>query len=188
MSRNETDSLILNVAEKADKMKNDMNKKRAAKYEESSWLEYEATFKAMLYHQLIKNGLDCWKISMENSPVAEGNKDIESKKIDIWIDEENYDYFLEVKMIRVKTETGGLRRVNDKKGVYGDLLKLDEILRYRNDKSTFGVAIAVYNGPDDNIDYEYIESKLNKEATGLLSQNLKMMICANGKCKYVKNR
>jgi hypothetical protein len=177
--------LILEATEKADKMKNDMNKKRAAKYEESSWLEYEATFKAMLYHQLIKNGLDFQKISMENSPVAEGNEDIESKKIDIWIDEENYDYFLEVKMIFVKEETGGLRRVNDKDGAYGDLLKLAEILRYRNDKSTFGVAIAVYNGPDDKIDCEYIVSKLNKEVTGLLSQHVKMMICANGKCKYV---
>lgn len=180
MNENKLDNLILTALEEADKMKNDMNKKRSAKYEESSWLEYEATFKAMLYHQLIKNGLDFQRISMENSIVAEGNEDIESKKIDIWIDETNDDYLLEVKMIGVHQETKGLRRVNNKDGLYRDLLKLTEIVKYYNDKSTFGVAIAVYDGHNDSIDCVYVESKLNKEVTGLLTQYVKMIIVANG--------
>lgn len=40
-----------------------------------------------------------------------------------------------------------------------------------------------YNGNDDGISCEYIESKLNKRGTGLLTQYVKMIIVASGKCK-----
>ena len=187
MSANKVDDLILNAAENADKMKNVMNKKEAVKYKESYGHELETTFKAMLYYQLIKNGLEYWKISMENSPEAKDNSDIELKRIDIWIDEENVDYLLEVKLVGVHEKTKGLRRVNNKDGLYGDLLKLTEIVKYFKDESTFGIAIAVYDGHDDSIDCEYIESKLKPEVKGILTRQVKMMICANGKCEYVKN-
>ena len=180
------DNLILTAAEAAETMKNAMNKQRGETYEENLWREHEATFKAMLYHQLIMNGLECYRISMENSPVAEGNKDIESKRIDIWIDEEEEDYFLEVKRVYVNPDTKGLRRVNNKNGVYGDLLKLTKIVKYHNDENTFGTVIAVYNGPDDAIDCEYIESKLKTDVKSLLNNYVRMIICAKGKCKYVK--
>ena len=186
MSDNKIDNLIFNAAEEADMMKNDMNKREAVKYKANSWSEYEATFKAMLYHILIKNGLEYYKISMEYSPKAKDNPGIESKRIDIWIDEANDDYLLEVKLIGVNNDTKGLRRVNNKDGLYGDLLKLTEIVKYYNDKSTFGIAIAVYDGHDDKINCGDIESKLKPEIKGLLTRYVKMMICANGKCKYVK--
>lgn len=185
MRVNKVDNLILNATENADKMKNVMNKKEAVRYKESSWSEYEATFKAMLYHQLIKNGLEYWKISMEYSPDAKDNSDIELKRIDIWIDEANDDYLLEVKLIGVDNDTKGLRRVNNKDGLYGDLLKLTEIVKYFKDESTFGIAIAVYDGHDNSIDCEYIESKLKPEVKDILNRQVKMMICANEKCKYV---
>lgn len=187
MSANELDDLILKAVEEADKMKIDMNKKKASENEENSWSEYEATFKAMIYHQLIENGLDYRKISMENSPDVKNDDDLESKKVDIWINEANDVYLMEVKMIGVHSKTKGLRKVNNKDGLYGDLLKLTEIVKYYKDKHNFGIAIAVYDGHDDNIDCEYLESRLNKDLTDLLSNYIKMMICANGKCKYVKN-
>ena len=64
MGRKELDALILKASEKADKMKNHMNKKEAEKYKDDTWAQFEATFNAMLYHQLIKNGLEYWNISM----------------------------------------------------------------------------------------------------------------------------
>ena len=181
------DNLIKTATEEAEKMKNDMNKERGNTYEENFWREHEATYKAMLYHQLIKNGLEFYRISMENSPEAEGNKDIESRKIDLWVDKGNDNYFLEVKMFYVNTKTKGLRRVNNKTGVYGDLLKLTEIVRHRNDENTFGTAIAVYNGSDDTIGFEYIKQRLDEKVTSLLNRYVKLIVCANGKCEYVNN-
>ena len=181
------DNLILTAIEAAETMKNAMNKKRAKTYEESSWREHEATFKAMLYHQLIENGLEFCRISMENSPVAPGNKDLESMRIDIWIDEEECNYFLEVKMFYVNPRTKGLRRINNEKGVLGDLRKLTKILTVRNDENTFGTAIAVYNGSDDTIGFEYIRQRLDENVTNLLNRHVKLIVCANEKCEYVKN-
>ncbi len=187
MGRKELDALILKASEKADKMKNHMNKKEAEKYKDDTWAEFEATFKAMLYHQLIKNGLEYWNISMENSFEAEDNKKIASKRVDIWIDEMNVNYLLEVKMMGVNEKTKGLRRVNNKAGLYGDLIKLTGLVEYKeNDGHTFGTAIAVYNGHDGTIDCEYIESRLKGDVTSLLTRYVRLIICANKRCLYVK--
>ena len=187
MSNNELDDLILKAIREAEKMKIDMNLKEASESGKGTWSEYEATFKAMIYHQLIENGLDYRKISMENRPEVKKRDDLKRKRIDIWIDETNDDYLLEVKMIGVHPRTKSLLRVYNKKGLYGDLVKLTELLKYYKDEHTFGIAIANYNGPENNIDCGYIESRLNRDATDFLSPRLKMIICANGECRYVKN-
>lgn len=185
MGRKELDALILKASEKADKMKNHMNEKEAEKYKDDTWAEFEATFKAMLYHQLIKNGLEYWNISMENS-LEDEDKKIASKRVDIWIDKMNVNYLLEVKMVGVYEKTKGLRRVNNKAGLYGDLIKLTELVEYNNDGHTFGTAIAVYNGHDGTINCKYIESGLKDEVTSLLTRYVRLIICANRRCLYVK--
>ena len=186
MSGKELDTLILKASEEADKMKNYMNKKEGKKYKDDTWAESEATFKAMLYHQLIKNGLEYWNISMENSLEAEDKK-IASKRVDIWIDKMKVNYLLEVKMVGVNRKTKGLRRVNNKAGLYGDLIKLTELVKYKkNDGHTFGTAIAVYNGHNSTINCKYIESGLKDEVTSLLTRYVRLIICANGGCLYVK--
>jgi beta-xylosidase len=81
------------AAEEADKKKNEMNKvlareekemkfknkknEESTEEEEEEWSEYEATYKAMLYHELITQGIDFKRISLENGTIAE---DVDKKK------------------------------------------------------------------------------------------------------------
>lgn len=187
MNGNELETLILKAAEEAENMKNNMNEEEAKDSGRDSWSEYEATFKAMFYHQLIENGLVYQKISMENHPdVKEGNY-LEKKKIDIWIEETNDDYLIEVKLIGVDPTSQSLKKVYDKSdSLKVDLVKLTNIINYYKDGHTFGIAIAVYDGDDSNIDCDYMESRLNKDVTKLLSPYVRIIVCANRKCKYVQ--
>ena len=90
-------------------------------------------------------------------------------------------------MFYVNPRTNSLRRINNENGVLGDLRKLTKILTVRNDENTFGTAIAVYNGSDDTIGFEYIRQRLDENVTNLLNRHVKLIVCANEKCEYVKN-
>jgi hypothetical protein len=79
-----------------------------------------------------------------------------------------------------------LQRVYNKGGLCKDLVKLNEILDYFGDTKAMGIAIAVYNGHDDKMDCKNIKDKLNDEINEKLNRHVKLIVCANGKCEYVK--
>lgn len=185
MERDDFESLILKATVEAEVKRMSMNKTKAEVNEESNWSELEATFKAMLYHQFLEHSVDYSIISMENSPNAKDNKEIKSKKVDIWIEDKKFTYLLEVKMIDIRRRSGTLRRVYNKGGLFQDLLKLNKILEYFDNRNYFGIAIAVYNGHDNALDCDHIKNKLDNNIKEQLNRHLKMVICANGSCEYV---
>jgi hypothetical protein len=192
MEREDFESLILKVTEKAEAMRADMNKNKALEYKKHKnrklpWSELEATFKAMLYHQFLKHRVNYSNISLENSPDAKDNKKIKSYKVDMCIKDHEFTYLLEVKMINVRKTSGNLQRVYNKGGLCKELVKLNEILDYFGDTKAMGIAIAIYNGHDDKMDCKNIKDKLNDEINEKLNRHVKLIVCANGKCEYVKN-
>jgi hypothetical protein len=176
--------IIRKSARMADVKINDLNQYYKEEYKEESWSEYEATYSAILYKELTES-IDYKMITMENRAESQKNG-VKRKKYDIWITKGDIYYILEVKRFGVSTKTDGLRGVNDKKGIYGDLMKLDTLIRTIGPRDTYGIAIGFFEG-NDSITLDDIDSKLDDEIWGLLDKepNLKLLICAGGKCKYV---
>ena len=73
--------------------------------------------------------------------------------------------------------------LNSKAGVYGDLLKLDRYLTSHRKPDLKGISIAV-NEEDDKVDVSKIIKKIDKELLKLLNNNLRLLICSNGKCEF----
>ena len=63
-------------------------------------------------------------------------------------------------------------------------ISLDEDTK--NNPQTYGIAIGFFEGVD-SITLDHIESEIKNKIRKLLNEepNLKLLICANGKCKYV---
>jgi hypothetical protein len=122
---------------------------------------------------------------MESSTFSK-KEGVKGKKYDIWITKGEIYYILEVKRFGVSTKTDGLRGVNDKKGIYGDLMKLDTLIRTIGPRDTYGIAIGFFEG-NDSITLDDIESKIEDRVQEKLDKepNLKLLICAGGKCRYV---
>ena len=178
--------IIWKSAEIADTKMNDLNQYYDEKYKEKPGLksEDEATYKAILYRELTESR-DYRMITMESSTFSK-KEGVKGKKYDIWITKGEIYYILEVKRFGVSTKTDGLRGVNDKKGIYGDLMKLDTLIRTIGPRDTYGIAIGFFEG-NDSITLDDIESKIEDRVQEKLDKepNLKLLICAGGKCRYV---
>ena len=176
--------IIRKSARMADVKINDLNQYYKEEYKEESWSEYEATYSAILYKELTES-IDYKMITMENRAESQKNG-VKRKKYDIWITKGDIYYILEVKRFGVSTKTDGLRGVKDKKGIYGDLKKLDALIGTIGPRDTYGIAIGFFEGNDSITLYD-IESKIDDKIWELLDEepNLKLLICANDKCKYV---
>ncbi|MEM0134962.1 MAG: hypothetical protein QXU18_07020 [Thermoplasmatales archaeon] len=161
--------------------------------DKGEWQEHEATFTAMLYHELIVQGIDYSKLSLENQPDT-NSKNSKGKKIDLWFEEYQGDklditYAHEIKLIGVRKVRGGefgLRFMNSKAGVYGDLIKLDKYLE--DEKDEVGIAIAAYTGKDE-ISPEKIISLLGHKTSRYTGEkpknpNLKLLVVSNGESEY----
>jgi hypothetical protein len=74
--------------------------------------------------------------------------------------------------------------VSDENGICGDLMKMDDLIK--DNPQTYGIAIGFFEG-NDSITLDDIESKIDDKIWELLDEepNLKLLICAGGKCKYV---
>ena len=153
------------------------------------WGEHEATWKALLFHELIlidekvKDSL-----SMENTPITK-NKRTKGKKMDFWIGE----YFIiEVKLVKYKRRKSGygISNLNSKAGVYGDLLKLQAYLTSKAGSGIKGIVIAVHevdkwkSKEDRGLDVSKIIAKIDPQLVDLLSNNLQLLVCSNGECAY----
>ena len=163
---------------------NDVNQYYDEKYQVKPGLEKEneATYKAVLYRALTES-IDYRMITMESSAFSK-KEGVKRKKYDIWIAKDDIDYILEVKRFGVDLDNGDLLDVNNDKGIYGDLLKMDDLIK--NNPQTYGIAIGFFEGVD-SITLDHIESEIKNKIRKLLNEepNLKLLICANGKCKYV---
>ena len=177
--------IIWKSAKMADVKINDLNQYYKEEFKEKSWSEYEATYIAILYKELTES-LDYKMITMENQAESQ-KKGVNGKKYDIWITKGELSFILEVKRFGVR-RTGSLKSVNNKGGIYGDLLKLDDLIKtlIKNNPHTYGIAIGFFEG-NDSIILDDIESKLDHKIWEILDEEskLKLLICANGKCKYV---
>ena len=176
--------IIRKSAEIADTKINDLNQYYKEEYNEKSWSEFEATYKAILYRELTES-IDYKMITMEN-PAESRKEGVEGKRYDIWITKGAVDYVLEVKRLGISTTSGGLRRVNNKRGIYGDLFKLDTLIRNTLYRDTYGIAIGFFEG-DGTMTLDNIGSKIDPKILELLDAdpNLKFLICSKGKCEYV---
>ena len=153
------------------------------------WGEHEATWKALLFHELILidervKGI----LSMENTPITK-NKRTKGKKMDFWIGE----YFIiEVKLVKYKKRKSGygISNLNSKAGVYGDLLKLQAYLTGEAGSGIKGIVIAVHevdnwkSKEDRDLDVSKIIAKIDPQLVDLLSDNLQLLVCSNGECAY----
>jgi hypothetical protein len=181
-------SLLLKAAGAADQKKNDMNEIKAKLYNEKSWAEYEATYKAMLYHELLNNGLNFSDISMENGVAEEYRKGkLERAKFDLWIEYGEKTLVLEVKLFGDKDKNRGLYLKTEKRGIYTDLKKLSLLISDGQSDGTDCVALAIYEGKKFT-ELRQLESYIAKEIRDLLSDHLKLMICSGGKCEFVGDR
>jgi hypothetical protein len=156
------------------------------------WGEHEATWKALLFHELIlidekvKDSL-----SMENTPHTK-NKRTRGKRIDMWLGDSNNIFVIEVKLIHYKKRDSGygISNLNSKAGVYGDLLKLQGYLTSKDGSGVNGIVIAVHevdnrkDKEDRNLDVKKIIAKIDPKPVDLLSDNLQLLVCSNGECAY----
>ena len=85
MKSDEMLKIIRKAAEEADRKKNAMNEITAKDKKMEEWVEYEATYKAMLYCELINNKLDYRRISMENRSEAKKRSELERKRFDSFL-------------------------------------------------------------------------------------------------------
>ena len=180
--------IIWKSAEIADTKMNDLNQYYDEKYKEKPGLksEDEATYKAILYRELTES-IDYRMITMESSTFSK-KEGVKGKKYDIWITKGEIYYILEVKRFGIDLDNGDLLDVDNDKGIYGDLLKMDDLINtlIKNNQHTYGIAIGFFEG-NDSITLDHIESEMKNKIRKLLDEepNLKLLICANGKCKYV---
>ena len=180
--------IIRKSAEMTDIRMNDVNQYYDEKYQVKPGLEKEneATYKAVLYRELTES-IDYRMITMESSAFSK-RESVKGKKYDIWIAKDDIDYILEVKRFGIDLDNGDLLDVDNDKGIYGDLLKMDDLMNtlIKNNQHTYGIAIGFFEG-DDFITLDHIELEIKNKIRKLLDEepNLKLLICANGKCKYV---
>ncbi len=180
--------IIRKSAEMTDIKMNDVNQYYDEKYQVKPGVEKEneATYKAVLYRELTES-IDYRMITMESSAFSK-KESVKGKKYDIWIAKDDIDYILEVKRFGIDLDNGDLLDVDNDKGIYGDLLKMDDLINtlIKNNQHTYGIAIGFFEG-NDSITLDHIESEMKNKIRKLLDEepNLKLLICANGKCKYV---
>ena len=138
--------------------------------------------KAVLYRELTES-IDYRMVTMESSAFSK-KEGVKRKKYDIWIAKDDIDYILEVKRFGVDLDNDDLLDVSDENGIYGDLMKMDDLIK--DNPQTYGIAIGFFEGNDSITLYD-IESKIDDKIWELLDEepNLKLLICANDKCKYV---
>ena len=176
--------IIRKSAEMTDIRMNDVNQYYDEKYQVKPGLEKEneATYKAVLYRELTES-IDYRMITMESSAFSK-KESVKGKKYDIWIAKDDIDYILEVKRFGVDLDNGDLLDVSDENGICGDLMKMDDLIK--DNPQTYGIAIGFFEGNDSITLYD-IESKIDDKIWELLDEepNLKLLICANDKCKYV---
>ena len=176
--------IIRKSAEMTDIKMNDVNQYYDEKYQVKPGVEKEneATYKAVLYRELTES-IDYRMITMESSAFSK-KEGVKGKKYDIWIAKDDIDYILEVKRFGVDLDNDDLLDVSDENGIYGDLMKMDDLIK--DNPQTYGIAIGFFEG-NDSITLDDIESKIDDKIWELLDEepNLKLLICAGGKCKYV---
>ena len=154
---------------------------------EDRWGEYEATWNALLFHELIlidekvKNYL-----SMENPADTEDQK-TKGKKFDVWIQDSeiNINYVLEVKLTYFKEpqRESGIKILNVESGVYKDLLKINTYLESEKNNDVKGICIAA--NVTKGVDVNEIVANVDDDTKKLLSNDLRLLICSDGKCEYV---
>ena len=176
MNKGKTEEIELKILEscaRATENAANMNRKLAKDSGEDNWGEYEATFVAMLYHELVQSGIDYWRISLENKPRTKDEK-YEDKKIDLWVEAGNeLTYMIEAKLISYREKSKGLRRMNSMNGVKGDLDKLNGIIKNRS--SIKGIAIGAYTGRS-NVSLQQIKDKIEKDTKSYLSEKVKLIV------------
>jgi hypothetical protein len=105
-------------------------------------------------------------------------------RIDMWVDDINKkeEYAIEVKLVGI-SKKGDLKKFDDDEysSVEIDIAKLKKIIGKDPNKC---LTIAVYDGSDVWSPRE-IEDKISQKMKKELSDDLRLLICSNGKCKYV---
>lgn len=81
MKRDEFKEILLKSVKETTQNIRRMNEKSLGKNARDDEFEYEATYKAHLYHVLLKNGIDYAKLSLEIQP---GNHEGKTQHIDLW--------------------------------------------------------------------------------------------------------
>ena len=162
-------------------------KKRIEQNGDDRWGEYEATWKALLFHELIlidekvKNYL-----SMEN-PADTEDQDTKRKKFDVWIQDSeiNINYVMEVKLTYFEGPIKGswIKMRNKESGVYADLIKINTYLKSEKNHDIKGISIAA--NLTKGIDVNEIVDNVDDGTKKLLRGDLRLMICSDGKCAYV---
>ena len=160
-------------------------KKRIEQNGDDRWGEYEATWKALLFHELIlidekvKNYL-----SMEN-PADTEDQDTKRKKFDVWIQDSeiNINYVMEVKLTYFEEpkKESWIKMRNKESGVYADLIKINTYLKSDHDIKGISIAANLTKG----IDVNQIVDNVDDDTKKLLRGDLRLMICSDGKCAYV---
>lgn len=174
---------ILESCAKATEKAANMNRKLAKYYGEDNWGEYEATFVAMLYHELVLSGIDQWRISLENNPDTKDER-YKGKKIDLWVEApgDKLTYMIEAKLIYYREKSKGLRHMNSKSGVEGDLDKLTGIII--NQPSTKGIVVAAYTG-ESKVSLQQIKDGVKKDTKKYLSNKLNLIVSTPKECDFV---
>ena len=174
---------ILDSCARATEKAANMNRKLAKYYGEDNWGEYEATFVAMLYHELVLSGIDQWRISLENNPDTK-DENYKDKKIDLWVEapSDKLTYMIEAKLISYREKSKGLRHMNSMNGVKGDLDKLTGIIRNRS--SIKGIVVGAYTG-ESNVSLQQIKDEVKKDTKKYLSNKLKMIVSTPEECDFV---
>ena len=164
------------------------DKRWSARHNER-WGQHEATWKALLFHELIlTDGKLKDNLSMENTPETE-NKQTKGERIDIWLGNSDNMFVIEVKLIKYKERKSGygFSGLNSRAGVYGDLLKLQGYLTSDDGNGANGIVIAMHEvgeGEDRNLDVNKIIAKVDQNLIDLLNDNLRLLVCSNGECAY----
>ena len=179
--------MVRQASENVSKYIKQYKAKKSIEEEDDGWNEHEATWKALLFHELILSDEKVKDyLSMENKANTTERNTI-NKRFDFWIQDSEIgiNYVLEVKLIHHKRRKNGIgfTKLNSDTGVYGDLMKINQYLTSENVYVVKGISIAV--SLNSGVDVNEVIQKVDVNLKEMLNDDLRLLICSNGKCEYV---
>lgn len=168
MKRSQFRNLLLEAAEVTTNNIAALNRDSQGKVRLDDEFEYEATYKAHLYHTLLDMGVSYKNLKLEMMPNREK---LSGKHIDLWFEPNNggYSYLIEVKQVfrlNQKRDNVGdtdLRVFQNgelKSGIVADVIKLTEACK--SDKDMYGVMLMTWSDSrtQDNLELQSVKEKI----------------------------
>ncbi len=195
MQRDEFKKILLNSVKETTQNIRRLNEKSLGKDTYDDEFEYEATYKAHLYHVLLKNGIDYGELRLEMQP---GSRIGENEHIDLWYTGPNdqHDYLIEVKQVfelnsnKDDIRVSEYRRERDGRlqdGIIKDVIKLNKSCR--GDRHGIMLLSWVNTRVEDKLSLDTVKSSIQRlvkeQQSKLYPERIELLWSSGNRTEYV---